>query len=279
MIFTYIFAVRSKQIPHITQIAAVEVGGSGKEFNSYVMPQLPMSDEALQMTRIVVSGERMVVRGEDVNPASIHDALDSFTDWLQQFSNVFLVAHNGRRFDFPVLTSALSHTNKLDAFCSTVSGYVDSLAVFKQAFPKMSSYKLEDLVASQLKEQYGAHDALEDVKALGKLLCMCTESGIVKQSFAPAAVHRAQFFQKERAKNIKSLEVLVGQGIMKMSLAENIAGSGLTLNHLRSIVNRQGEDGLRDIFTAKNCEGQPRVTNSKKLLDSVLPNLVSYIKQ
>ena len=57
-------------------------------------------------------------------------------------------------------------------------------------------------MASQLKEQYGAHHALEDVKALGKLLCMCTVSDVIKQSFGPAAVHHAQSFQKERAKNI-----------------------------------------------------------------------------
>ena len=148
----------------------------------------------------------------------------AYTDWLPHFRIVFLVAHNGRRFDFPVLTNALNHTNKQNAFSSRVSEYVDSLVILKLAFPKMSPYVLEDLVASQLKEQYGAQDVLEDVKALAKLLCICTESGIIKQNHLGLQQDIMQSFQTKRAKNIKSLEELMGLGIVKMSLAENIAG-------------------------------------------------------
>ena len=50
----------------------------------------------------------------------------------------------------------------------------------------------------------------------------------------------------EKAKNVGSLHALISEGIVKMATAENIAGSGLKLCHLRSIYDRQGEDGLRD---------------------------------
>ena len=60
----------------------------------------------------------------------------------------------------------------------------------------------------------------------------------------------------------------------------------ITSELLSHHVNNQGEDWLRNIFTAKdclrdiiakNCEVQPCVTNSEKVLDSVLSTSVSYM--
>lgn len=65
---------------------------------------------------------------------------------------------------------------------------------------------------------------------------------------------------------MKTLHPLIANGVMKMSTAENIAGSGLEYRHLKKIVERDGEDGLTDCFSAKNSEGKSRVTNSKKVL-------------
>lgn len=62
----------------------------------------------------------------------------------------------------------------------------------------------------------------------------------------------------------------------KRPTAENIAGSGLSLSNLSAIFSRSGEDGLRDIFTAKNSEGLPRISNSKKVLEEVIPKLANY---
>lgn len=64
-----------------------------------------------------------------------------------------------------------------------------------------------------------------------------------------------------------------------MPTAENIAASGLNLEHLKLIYSRDGEDGLHSTFTSKNSEGQPRVTNTKRTLESLVPNLVDFLKQ
>ncbi|XP_060582486.1 uncharacterized protein LOC132738893 [Ruditapes philippinarum] len=61
--------------------------------------------------------------------------------------------------------------------------------------------------------------------------------------------------------------------------AENIAGSELRLCHLTSIYKRAGEDVLRDTFTAKNSEGQPRVTGVKSLFDALLPKLTGFLSK
>lgn len=66
---------------------------------------------------------------------------------------------------------------------------------------------------------------------------------------------------------------------MKLCTAENIASSGLNLSHLKTIYKRHGEDGLCNVFQMKNNLGQPRVTNVKKTLESVIPKLAKFLEQ
>ena len=70
--------------------------------------------------------------------------------------------------------------------------------------------------------------------------------------------------------------MLIGKGIVKTTTAENIAGSGLSLTSLKRIISRTGQDGLHDVFTAINTEGQPRVTKAKKLLDDIVPKIAEF---
>ena len=65
---------------------------------------------------------------------------------------------------------------------------------------------------------------------------------------------------------------------MKTATGENVASSGLKLKHLQTIFNRNGEDGLYNIFTVKNSEGLPRVTSVKSTLESVIPKSASYFE-
>jgi DNA polymerase III alpha subunit (gram-positive type) len=95
-------------------------------------------------------------------------------DWLQAITkakgNVMMVAHNGRRFDFPILVEALSGTGQMATFCTQVTSFVDSLPMLKELLPGQLSYKQESLAHHLLKAKYDAHDAGEDVKALAMIL-------------------------------------------------------------------------------------------------------------
>ena len=124
---------------------------------------------------------------------------------------------------------------------------------------------------------YAAHNAMEDVRILGKLIShtkMDTHA-IAAHSFPPSAVFNQLRFNREKAKNIKSLHALIAKGIIKMPTAENenVAGSGLCLNHLFKIYQREGEDGVRITFICQNSEGLPRVTSMKKTVDDAIPKL------
>ena len=84
--------------------------------------------------------------------------------------------------------------------------------------------------------------------------------------------------QRKKEKKIPSLSIFVSRGIMKSSTVETIARSGLNFEHLKTIFNRKGEYGLINGFTMKTCEGLPRITSTKRVLESVIPKLVSYVE-
>ena len=161
----------------------------------------------------------------------------------------------------------------------SVAGCIDSLSVFKKCYPGKPSYRQEDLFKSIINaSSYGAHNAVEDVLSLGKLIkhVKLSNDSLVCHSFSLSAVLKNMLFSAEKAKNVGSLHPLIAGGIIKMATAENIAGSGLKLCHLRTIYDRQGEDGIRDTFMMPNSEGQARVTNVKRTLDEVIPKLVAF---
>ena len=266
-------------MPHITQIAAVNVQ-SGSFISIYVKPDLPISQDAQRLTGIVMNGNKMVVHGKEVESVSIKAGIMKLCAWLNNFPNVLLVAHNGRRFDFPVLVNTLINTDLVKPFSDSVLGFVDSLAVFRKCYPKLDSYKQEDLVHSLLNCTYDAYNAEADVTSLGQLLVHSTipNSEIVSFSFSPSAVVNNIIFNRQKSLNVRTLDPLVVSGICKRPTAENIAGSGLNISHLSIIYKGSVEDGLRDVFTAKNSEGLPRVTNCKKVLDEVLPKLCHFFE-
>lgn len=265
-------------MPHITQVAA-HVVGSGSSYSTYVQPKLPISVEAQRVTGIAVDfNNNICVNGNIVPSVRIQQAISGLENWLQQFNNVFLVAHNGRRFDFPVLLTAVEKIKESERFFKCVTGLIDSLPVFKKLYPKLS-HKQEDLVSHLLGTTYDAHNAEADVRALSDLMETCEQSTLLGSSFTPVAILQNMHYNAAKASNISSLDPVVSKGIMKRPTAENIAGSGLNIHHLQVIYNRSGEDGLKDTFTAKNSESQPRVTSSAKVLEEVIPKLAKYFTE
>ena len=267
-------------MPHITQIAAVEPQ-SGSRFNCYAIPKVPIAASAQQITGKVVSDSGcMTVSGEPVEAESVTTAMNKFMTWLERFPCVVLVAHNGRRFDYPVLISAITCLDFISRFFCCVVGFIDSLPVFRKVFPNQESYKQEDLARTLLQSSYAAHNAIEDVEILGNLVWhanMASED-LLKHSFRPNAVFNQLSFNEEKNKNKESLNPLICNGVMKRPTAENVAGSGLNFKHLRKIYDRDGEDGLRNIFCVINSEGKPRITTTKKVLEDVIPKLAEYFK-
>jgi len=140
----YYVSVRDGQIPQITQVAAPEARDV-TAFNVYVKPTIPISETAQQVTGIRMVGNTMQVKGSNAYACPVCEALMPSCEWLECFDNVVLVAHNGRRFDFPVLITACENVRLCDRLFHCVSGCADSLPVFNKVFAGRTSYKHDDI--------------------------------------------------------------------------------------------------------------------------------------
>lgn len=63
-------------MPYITQLGAVELE-TGSLYNTYILPKVPISEEAMNMTGIVVGFdlEKMTVHGKEVDAVHIISGL------------------------------------------------------------------------------------------------------------------------------------------------------------------------------------------------------------
>ena len=60
--------------------------------------------------------------------------------------------------------------------------------------------------------------------------------------------------------------------INKLGMGDKIAGSGLTLSHLKLSILRGGKEGLKSVLTEK-VNGKPRVTATSR----IIATLFSYL--
>lgn len=272
--------IRRNVIPHIVQMAAVETK-SNQHFSRYIIPGIPMTSEAEKVTGLVWDGQKLFYKGKELSTVSISSALSDFFIWLQQFSDVVLVAHNGKNFDFRVISKAAENCNLFDVFTQCVFALVDSLAVFRGRFPELKKFNQAHLAEHFCKEDFNAHNAEDDARMLNKILIKSnlTARELLKYSYQSNAHLLQENFNKAKSKNLSSLQPLIASGVMKMTTAENIAGSGLSSSHLKMIFNRSGEDGIVDVFMSKTVDGKPRVSKDKKLLSSVIPKICQYFSQ
>ncbi|KAH3811476.1 hypothetical protein DPMN_139886 [Dreissena polymorpha] len=268
--------IEGRVLPQITQIAATELE-SGSEFQTYIKPTIEIGREASDITGIAMVNGEMTVNGEVVKSVPVKSGIEQFITWVSRFRNVCLIAHNGRRFDFPILVSILRKGGNLEKI--STCAFIDSMSVFRKLYSKQS-LKQVDLVSTLLGETYDAHNAIADVVALGKLVQFVKLPAwdLMAHSFSPRAVSMNMDFNNAKALNLPSLSPLVSAGIFKRPTAENIAGSGLQLVHLKTLHSRGGEDAIRDVFKMNNSEGLPRVSSNKKVLEDVVPKIAFYFE-
>ncbi|KAH3853569.1 hypothetical protein DPMN_096097 [Dreissena polymorpha] len=126
-------------MPDITQIATVHLK-TGFKFSTYVKTTVQISSEAQKVIGISVDDHDRI-NGGSVDSVSIKTTLHDCMMWLAKFPRVIVVAHNGRRFDFPVLVSALLNTHCFETFCNCVSSFVDPLPVFKNRILDSHTYR------------------------------------------------------------------------------------------------------------------------------------------
>ena len=192
------------------------------------------------------------------------------------------MGHNIKNFDNPLVFRDMKIHGFLPEFKESIGGFVDTYELFKLAEPGRKGrgmYKQETLVKEFLKESYDAHNGLEDVKALQKLIkVMDFERELIQHvSFGMGYVEEAYNFSREKRQRMKTLKPMVDKGILSQYMADKIASSGLEWKDLVAAVQSDWNDGIRELFTEPTKQGA-RVTNTERIIEDVTSYFQQYLR-
>ena len=206
-----------------------------------------------------------------------------------------LIGHNARRFDIPILLR--QSARDIHAVMQALRiCFGDSLPLFehltKIKYPalihsngKTCSSNQSSIYEALFKEKFAAHDAKEDVLALRRILfsspiCV-TEQDIIthcKLISSCDALKDCQYLDKryELLQTMKFKlysEVRSDQAPITKSMAEKIAGSGLSYADLEKLFEQHGRKALVAVLSKPptvSRNNKPRVTKTPRILASIV---------
>lgn len=80
-----------------------------------------------------------------VQALPFHDMIELLLNWMAgcEVTSLIMVIHNGHKFDFPVLKSAIDQIRQKEALCNWVTVFADSLLLLQLRLPRRKSYTQE----------------------------------------------------------------------------------------------------------------------------------------
>ena len=207
------------------------------------------------------------------------EGFKTFLAWLKaKEKQVVLLAHNAKCFDCKQIIYSHKKYDLLSYFQDCVIGFGDTLALFKKALPNREKYSKESQVADLLGVCYSAHNSLEDVRALQRLVA-CKEVNrkyLIESIFTTEFAVRSTKYRVEKKFHLQTFHPLVTTKVVSKGMGEKIARPGLTFHHLQLSFQRGGQDGFTNILSEK-INGKAMVTNNRRLI-SQLSNFFNYKK-
>lgn len=275
----------------LTQIAAVGLN-SDNLFNSYILPNGPVSKKAQEITGIstkMAGGRRILcLNGLEVQSSNAKDALLQFILWMKtelqknkSHDKCILVGHNAKSFDMRHITRAFRSYEMIDEMATTINGFGDTLPLFRELYD-VSSYSQSNLCKEVLDMSYNYHDAKSDTLALKALLQhSMTQSnpvGLGEFCWSLQTIIQDIDYLDTQAANVKSLVPLYGNPkVISRNMAMKIAGSGLQYGHLRCVFTRSGRDGLTTLLKSKT-NNKVRVTARSDIIGSICDHFQKVIE-
>ena len=128
-----------------------------------------------------------------------------------------------------------------------------------------------------LGSDYAAHNAAEDCQALKALLQHSSVDDIGSYCRTLDSVRGDVEYLDMRRNNCQSLAPLLQTKAITKNVAEKIAGSGLSYHHLQCVYQRNGAEGIEDIFKAKNASGKVRVTARRAVCNAVSSHFQTWL--
>ena len=256
-------------------------------FNQYLLPDKKMiSESATKIHGVSVSfqngAKQLHKNGNQLPAVSQAQGLGDFLSFIKEVgceTRVVLVAHNGNRFDFPILLRSMKEQGLLEQFLECRQMLLDSLEVITEEKTARGSHlkeckgkSLATMYEKLFSEQFNAHDSLEDVVSLGRVL----HSNKLQQTLEGmvALARQANTFcedmaMKTVAKGRKSTLHRLGiSDVMK----DKISKAGLDMNTLSRLYNARGSRTLLTILALppSKTSAKPRVTETLTVLTSLV---------
>ena len=265
-----------------------------------MLPTSNISHYASRVNKLTVKfidGQRTLLRGNlPVKSVPLDECLANFISFLSSTGSAIcqtvLIGHNSSVFDTPTLLrcAGLDFKEKL----SSINVYfADSLHLVKTLIKsghkslnpggKACKSNLPSVFRLLFNEDFQAHDALEDVRALSRVLfespLMLTEADIINNSNLKSASFAFEevVFLDERFVRMQTFkDNLFSQsdhGLVKLSLIQKIAESGLSYQDLQHLYSRGGKEALVAVLSRAPTEAirsTPRGTKQTAILARIV---------
>ena len=253
----------------------------GASFSRFTTPTKEISPYASRVNKFKttwVGGKKILYRGgSPLQTVPLRECLRLFVDFLEDSKRsnscdkIVLIGHNSASFDTHILLRALQDNSPelLQKMNELNVHFADSLVLFRNLIKdKHEALKQDDgsfvkiNQGSLYKHLFGTdfqcHDALEDVKALNKILFKSSlhlsPSTIVNKSGTMelnSAIEEMNYLDKSHVL-MKSFNGVISDssqgGVMKKSIAKKLADSSIGHHHVNQLFKAQGEQGLLAIL-------------------------------
>ena len=293
----------------LCQLSAIDKTGQNC-YSQYILPDKDIDKYATRVNKLTVktvNGNRTLFKDDvALQTLTSQEAISRFVSYIQHCIDcckartrsdvcTVLIGHNAKRFDIPILLR--NSSSEIHARMQALGiSFGDSLSMFEhflkikhpaftQSSGKTCSSNQSSIYEALFNEKFAAHDAKEDVIALRKILFSSpmnlTEEDIItlcKPISSSDALKDCQFLD-QRYQLLQTMkyklysEAASDQAPITKSMAEKIAGSGLSYHDLKELFVKHGKKALITVLSKPPTASQtnkPRVTQTPRILASIL---------
>ena len=284
-------------------------------FSEYVTPKTAISPAASLvhgLTTQVSNGVNVLYKdGKEVQSIPLQECLTRLLNFIETTRDHYnrethkpvitdMVGHNSALFDTPVLLRSAG-SSFVDQVTSLDVVFADSLLLFKSIrkseLPSSTillpckGNKLISLYSHLFKEDFHAHDAIEDVKALIKILFKSSLEITTEQVIGHGRVATAKqayddkVFLDERHARAETYRRMChpdGRSVISDAIKQKLSVKGIVYETLGQIYRQFGKAGLFAIIalpmsTESDKKSRPRITAYPRIQAAILEHFRSIL--
>ncbi|KAL7641571.1 UNVERIFIED_CONTAM: hypothetical protein RMT77_007444 [Armadillidium vulgare] len=255
-----IFDLETSGFNYYAEILQLSAVYKEKEFNKYIQPLMDIGYHATNVNKLSLIDGVLCCNKDPVESTTLHDGLKDFLEWLKSIpAPRFLLGHNVN-FDCGFLIHSLCQFDLMTEFSQLVTGFIDTLPLCRELCPKtvVHNYQQNTLVNHYLKLSYEEHNALEDVKALQKLISFlkCSDELLMKHMFSVQSAYEKYQKKNSEKKNFPAYYLMIKKKGISTEMAKRFAKANITYKDLLYNYKNGGMDSLKEFLsTPKGTKG------------------------